>query len=237
MREYAYDGAVLFSTLAGPAAVVSAAVWSWMALGIYGTGLVVAFGVRTWLHRRTTGSSGFHGVSGPPGSTAWWGGVLFPVAVVLDLVGLTAAGFDPALAWSAPEPVAVTGFAVALAGLAGTLWAQGGLGASWRVGVDAGERTELVTDGPFRWVRNPVFTGMGTVTAGVALMAPSPATIAAVAVLVAAVQLQVRVVEEPHLARLHADRYAAYTTRVGRFLPYLRRARSASISDDVRTEA
>ena len=245
MQECAYNGPVLLSLDDGPVSAVSAAVdaavdaavWSWTALGVYGTGLVVAFGLRTWLHRRTTGSSGFHGVPGRPGSAAWWGGVLFPVAVVLDLVGLIASGLDPDLVWRAPAPVAVIGCAVALVGLVGTVWAQGGLGVSWRIGVDDGERTELVTDGPFRWVRNPVFTAMAVVTAGVALMAPSAATVAAFAVLVAAVQLQVRVVEEPYLARLHGSSYATYAMRVGRFLPYLGRARSGSMSDEMRTDA
>lgn len=237
MHEYAYDGVVFSSVFDGRAMVVSAAVWSWTALGIYATGLAVAFGLRTWLHRRATGSSGYRGISGPPGSAAWWGGVLFPVAVVLDLVGLTASGFGAALVVGSHPAVAVLGLAVALTGVAVTLRAQGGLGASWRVGVDTGERTELVTDGPFRWVRNPVFTGMITVTAGVALMTPSIATLAAFAVLMAAVQLQVRVVEEPHLARLHGVGYAAYTARAGRFLPYIGRARTGSMSDHVRTDA
>lgn len=39
-----------------------------LALALYLLGLVAAFGVRSWVHRRRTGSSGFHGISGAPGS-------------------------------------------------------------------------------------------------------------------------------------------------------------------------
>lgn len=37
--------------------------------------------------------------------------------------------------------------------------------------------------------------------------------------LVAAIELQVRFVEEPHLRNLHADTYRDYASRVGRLLP------------------
>jgi protein-S-isoprenylcysteine O-methyltransferase Ste14 len=36
-----------------------------------------------------------------------------------------------------------------------------------------------------------------------------------------ALELQVRGVEEPHLARVHGDAYLDYTARVGRFVPWL----------------
>ena len=58
-----------------------------LALGLYLAGLVAAFGVRSWIHRRRTGSSGFRGVSGAPGSPEWWGGILFAAALVLGAAG------------------------------------------------------------------------------------------------------------------------------------------------------
>ncbi len=47
----------------------------------------------------------------------------------------------------------------------------------------------------------------------------------AVVVLVVALELQTRAVEESHLRRLHGSRYAAYAARVGRFVPGLGRLR------------
>ena len=42
---------------------------------------------------------------------------------------------------------------------------------------------------------------------------------------IAGIQLQVREVEEPYLRRVHGHTYRDYTTRVGRFLPWLGRTR------------
>lgn len=59
-----------------------------VALDLYALGLLVTFGVRTWAHRRATGSSGFRSLSGRPGSAPWWGGVLFAAALLLTRVGI-----------------------------------------------------------------------------------------------------------------------------------------------------
>ena len=104
-------------------------------------------------------------------------------------------------------------------GFAAVLGAQSAMGSSWRIGVDPGERTSLVTTGAFALVRNPIFTAMITALTGVALLAPTLVTAAALVSLVLAVELQVRVVEEPYLRQVHGQQYALYTARVGRFVP------------------
>jgi hypothetical protein len=111
---------------------------------------------------------------------------------------------------------------LAVAGVALVLVAQAQMGSSWRIGVDEGEQTALVTDGLFRHVRNPIFTGMGPVAAGTMLMVPTPAALLALACLVVALEIQIRVVEEPYLRRTHGAAYATYTAGSGRFLPKVR---------------
>jgi protein-S-isoprenylcysteine O-methyltransferase Ste14 len=122
---------------------------------------------------RRTGTSGFHGITGRPGSLAWWGGVLFPLAVLAGLAApvLVLANITPP-ALTHPA-IAAVGLVLAVAGLGVVLLAQTAMGASWRIGVDENERTELVTNGLFSRVRNPIFTGMATVCAGMALMVPT----------------------------------------------------------------
>ena len=93
------------------------------------------------------------------------------------------------------------------------------MGASWRIGVDESERTELVTDGPFEFVRNPIYSGVIPLVAGLTLLAPNAVSIAAFAALFAALEIQVRLVEEPHLLRAHDPAYREYASRVGRFVP------------------
>lgn len=200
---------------------MSAAAWAWTALALYLVGLVLAFGVRSWLQLRRTGTSGFRGISGRPGSLSWWGGVLFPAAVLLGLAApvLVLTGATPPLAALAHPVVAAAGLVAGVAGLVVVLLAQGAMGASWRIGVDDTERTDLVTSGLFGRVRNPVFTGMAAVSAAVALMAPTLVAALSLVSLVAAVQIQVRVTEEPYLIRAHGERYHRYAATAGRFLP------------------
>jgi protein-S-isoprenylcysteine O-methyltransferase Ste14 len=189
------------------------------ALVLYVLALVVLFGVRSAVQHRRTGSTGFKGISGTPAEPEWWGGVLFVVAMVAGLAGplLAVLGVTPV---DPPAALQAVGLVVALAGFAVTLAAQTGMGASWRIGVDETERTKLVTSGPlFGAVRNPIFTAMVAAQAGIVLMVPTGVSAAALAALVAAVQLQVRTAEEPYLLTTHGDAYADYAARTGRFVP------------------
>ncbi|WP_396781871.1 methyltransferase [Microbispora sp. H10830] len=63
-------------------------------------------------------------------------------------------------------------------------WARPGA-----VGVYEGEATALVTTGPFRVARNPIFAAMLTASIGWALLVPSWSALLALAALVVAVQL------------------------------------------------
>ncbi|MEU0715656.1 isoprenylcysteine carboxylmethyltransferase family protein [Streptomyces lavendulocolor] len=191
--------------------------WAWTALALYLGWAGFAFGIRAAVQRRRTGDAGFRGISGHPGEASWWAGVLFVAA----LLGGAAApvGALAKLPTTAHAALQWTGLVITLAGMAATLAAQTNMGASWRVGVDAAERTTLVTGGLFAHVRNPVFTAMAVTAVGLALMVPNWVALLALACLVAAIQLQVRVVEEPYLKAVHGPAYATYTARTGRFLP------------------
>src|SRR5919106_1033091 len=71
--------------------------------------------------------------------------------------------------------------------------------------------------------------GVVLVIAGVVGLALVVANVAATAMLVfsgASLQLQVRRVEEPYLARVHGPAYLSYAARTGRFLPGIGRLRS-----------
>lgn len=93
------------------------------------------------------------------------------------------------------------------------------MGTSWRIGVNDAKTTDLVTTGIFAHVRNPIFTAMTGTAVGLTLLAPNPVAITGLSALIAAIQLQVRVVEEPYLLRIHPRPYAKYAARAERFLP------------------
>ncbi|MGX5653960.1 methyltransferase family protein [Geodermatophilus nigrescens] len=200
-----------------------------VAATLYLVGLAVIFGLRTWLQIRRTGSSGFHGISGRPGSLRWTAGVLFVLALVLGAAALVlaAVGAVPPPAGGGASVLAVAGAAVAVLGFAGVLAAQTAMGSSWRIGVDESERTALVTGGVFALVRNPIFTAMVAAQAGMTLMGPTWLSVTALLCLITAVELQVRLIEEPYLLQTHGPAYADYASSTGRFLPGVGRLRNA----------
>lgn len=181
----------------------------------------LGFGWRAWLQRRRTGSSGFHGVSGSIGSVEWIAGVGFVAAMAV-------AGLGPLLQFFAVvTPLSiryaagmnVAGITVATTGIVLTVWAQLQMGDSWRVGVDINETTPLVNAGAFGLVRNPIYTAMLVFEFGIALMAVNFVTIAGFLLTFAALELQVRRVEEPYLLATHGTAYRDYTAQAGRFIP------------------
>jgi protein-S-isoprenylcysteine O-methyltransferase Ste14 len=192
-----------------------------VALVSYVVYLALAFGLRTIIQLRRTGASGFEGISGRPGSVEWIAGVLFIVALAVGfaapLLALTSV-VEPIDALDTAA-VHVVGGILFVAGLAGTLAAQISMGESWRIGVDENAATEMVTGGAFAIVRNPVFAAMLPASTGLALMVPSVVALAGLVALVLALELQVRIVEEPYLRRVHGADYDRYAARVGRFLP------------------
>jgi protein-S-isoprenylcysteine O-methyltransferase Ste14 len=179
------------------------------ALALFAVYLALAFGVRTVLQLRRTGSSGFNGVSGRPGSAEWVGGVLFVFAFVYGLAApvLDLLGIIEPIAFLGGLPFRILAFAMFGLGLVGTLIAQLAMGDSWRIGVDESETTDLVTAGPFAVVRNPIFAAMIPAPLGLTLLVPNVVALAAFVVLVTALELQVRLVEEPYLIRTHGERY------------------------------
>ncbi len=139
----------------------------------------------------------------------------FSGAVVLAWRGTLAPLVEPA-------PL-VVGIGVAGAGLALAFVAQLAMGDAWRIGLDAAERTTLVTSGPFGIVRNPIYSSVLLFLTGLALLVPNALMLAALPLAIVGVQLQVRLVEEPHLRVVHGDAYREYARRVGRLLPLIGR--------------
>jgi protein-S-isoprenylcysteine O-methyltransferase Ste14 len=194
------------------------------ALVLYVVWFVLAFGLRTVISVRRTGDAGWRGLSGRPFSLEWSAGVLFGVALAIGVAAPVAGLFGmPTLVTS--STLEWIGVATAAAGVLLTLAAQMSMGDSWRIGVDESERTELVTAGAFQLARNPIFTAMGVTAAGLTMMVPNALAVVGLLALVVALQLQVRGVEEPYLRATHGADYAAYASRVGRFVPQVGRLR------------
>jgi protein-S-isoprenylcysteine O-methyltransferase Ste14 len=117
---------------------------------------------------------------------------------------------DAALGWAAVA-VAAAAFAVTW-----VCWVK--MGKSWRMGIDPNERTTLVFNGPYAYVRHPIY-GLSQVLVLSALAAwPSPVMFGVAVLHLLFMQWEVRR-EEKYLVQLHGPAYADYMRRVGRFVP------------------
>jgi protein-S-isoprenylcysteine O-methyltransferase Ste14 len=173
--------------------------------------VLVAFGLRTLVHLWQTGSTGFVGVS----REASW---RERIAVVAMVGAFALALVAPWVGRPLDIPTWPGVLTLVLATL-GTLVAQLAMSRSWRIGVDASERTALVTRFPFTLVRNPIFTCMIAALLGIALCCPTPVSFVSPLLLLAALSVQVRLVEEPYLLASHGTSYRDYAARTGRFVP------------------
>jgi protein-S-isoprenylcysteine O-methyltransferase Ste14 len=192
-----------------------------LALAGYALFVALAFGLRIAVHLRRTGTSGFIGLSRDAGALDVTVGALFVLALVAGALapGLQLAGLVQPWRGLDTRALHVAAVALYVVGVTGTLWAQFTMGDAWRIGVRETERTALVAGGPFRWVRNPIYSSMLLAALGLALAAPNALSGLAIVALLVALEFQVRLVEEPYLTRAHGASYRDYASRTGRFVP------------------
>jgi protein-S-isoprenylcysteine O-methyltransferase Ste14 len=122
------------------------------------------------------------------------------------------------------EPLtAVLGAVLATAGVALAVW-------TWRLFATVGRGTlapwdptsKLVVRGPYRYVRNPMITGVAAILAGEALFFRSWGIAIELGVFVVVNAIYFPIVEEPGLRRRFGADYEEYCARVPRWLPRVR---------------
>ncbi len=112
----------------------------------------------------------------------------------------------------------LAGVALTLIGYAATLWCYVVMGHAWRVGVNREERNALITAGPFRWIRHPIYALQTLMLLGALLLLPTAASAVAVTLHVVCALLKARD-EEAYLISVHGDAYRALMARTWRLLP------------------
>jgi len=110
------------------------------------------------------------------------------------------------------------GLVLVALGYAGTLWTYSVMGSSWRIGINPREKTELVSSGPYRWVRHPIYLLQVIMLSGAALLLPTPVSFAILATHLLCVIVKARD-EEKYLERVHEGAYRVYASRTGMLFP------------------
>lgn len=103
-------------------------------------------------------------------------------------------------------------------GIVVTLTAQLQMGQSWRIGVDPGETTSLVTHGLYAKSRNPIYFGIALYWVGMSISFPHWGMWLCALLSWISIEVIVRKIEEPYLRRLHGEKFDAYVERTNRYL-------------------
>lgn len=121
--------------------------------------------------------------------------------------------------WLAARWIAAGG---AILALALVMWCWAYMGVSWRVGIIPGDQATLVTSGPYRLIRHPIYTFSMLLVLCSMVVVPTLAMI-----LVATPHIVIMVLkalrEEQFLIKTHGRVYAEYCERTARFLPRINR--------------
>lgn len=81
---------------------------------------------------------------------------------------------------------------------------------------------QLVTSGPYRFVRHPIYASMFSILLGTGFMITSKwLFIAAVALFIAGTEIRVRI-EESLLGSRFGDEFVSYRSRVAAYIPFVR---------------
>jgi protein-S-isoprenylcysteine O-methyltransferase Ste14 len=111
------------------------------------------------------------------------------------------------------------GLVIIWLGLAVRVWAIRTLGAAFRTTVEVDQGQPVVTEGPYRWVRHPSYTGLLLITVGFGIAFASWLFLVLCAVLPSLAQLRRIKVEESELVRVLGEPYRAYSARTKRLIP------------------
>lgn len=110
------------------------------------------------------------------------------------------------------------GALLGVSGLIGTWWCHQAMGHHWNMWIDLEKRSPIVDQGPYRWIRHPIYTFQIIISVGVWLLVPTP--FLGGIVLLHFVCIWVKSSgEETHLLEVHGEAYRDYQSRTGRFFP------------------
>jgi protein-S-isoprenylcysteine O-methyltransferase Ste14 len=123
--------------------------------------------------------------------------------------------FAPLAIWPA-----ALGAALTFAGLVFSIWARFVIAGNWSDFVQVKQDHELIVDGPYRWVRHPIYTGLLLMFAGTALAVGEWRGVLAVVVAAAAFWRKLKL-EEAVMRHQFGDAYAEYAARVPALVPFL----------------
>lgn len=116
-------------------------------------------------------------------------------------------------------PLGIIGLVILISGLAVAVWARLNLGRSWGMPMSEKKDAELVTSGPYKYIRHPIYTGILLGMIGTSL-AVSPYWFIAAAIL-GAYFIYSATVEEKIMTKKFGSVYRAYKKQSKMLVPFI----------------
>jgi protein-S-isoprenylcysteine O-methyltransferase Ste14 len=114
--------------------------------------------------------------------------------------------------------VGITGLIIGAIGLGIACWARYLLGRNWSLSVQKKENHELIANGPYQWVRHPIYTGLLLLFTGTALIVGDYRGILAILIIFISFWIKLRK-EEKLLMEVFGEDYVSYTKRTKALIP------------------
>lgn len=119
--------------------------------------------------------------------------------------------------WIIPAAVRWAGIVVAACGVACFIAGMATMRDSWRAGIPSQKETKLVTDGIYRFSRNPAFLGFDLLYIGILIAYPNVWHAVAVVIALCLFHKQIKN-EEAFLENAFGQEYADYKKKVRRYI-------------------
>ena len=159
-----------------------------------------------------------------PGKGSWRNWALGRIALIAGLIFIYRTPalspfwhFADGLTFFQSEAVRIAGTVLTVLGIGFAVWARRHLGRNWSGRPTMKVDHELVTSGPYRFVRHPIYTGILAALAGTSLVNGPFLLVAVVAALLIFVW-RIRK-EEGYMMELFPDVYPAYRARTKALIP------------------
>jgi protein-S-isoprenylcysteine O-methyltransferase Ste14 len=110
------------------------------------------------------------------------------------------------------------GVTVTVVGIAFAIWARWHLGENWSATVTLKEGHELISSGPYRYIRHPIYSGMLVAFVGTALALGEYRALISVGIVLVAFYTKAKK-EERFLTQEFGEKFREHSRRTGMFLP------------------
>jgi protein-S-isoprenylcysteine O-methyltransferase Ste14 len=147
-----------------------------------------------------------------------WAGAPWIIGVLVYMI------YPPWMAWSAlplPDSLRWVGVAFAAATIALLIWIHHALNKNFSTQPHIRDDHTLVTSGPYRWVRHPMYPTLMLFSLAAFLLSANWFIGAPPILIVALIMITRPPREEQQLVERFGDEYREYMKRTGRFLPRL----------------